>query len=39
MTHIVCDAVVRKAEVDQLWREQEETEVPLWARQSDGLAI
>lgn len=39
ITHIICRAVVMKAEIDQLWREQEEAEVPLWAQQSDGLVI
>jgi len=31
LAHVVASCVVRKAEIDQLWREQEETEVPLWA--------
>lgn len=37
--HLVCRAVILKAEIDQLWREQEETEVPMWAQQSGGSAI
>jgi hypothetical protein len=39
MAHIIASAIIRKSEIDQIWREQEETEVPLWAQQSDGLAI
>ena len=32
LAHIVASCVVTKAEIDQLWREEEETEVPLWAQ-------
>jgi hypothetical protein len=32
LAQLVAGAVIKKAEIDQLWREQEETEVPLWVQ-------
>lgn len=31
LAHIVASCYVRKAEIDELWREEEETEYPQWA--------
>ena len=32
LAHIVASCVVQKAALDQLMREEEEAEVPLWAQ-------
>lgn len=31
LAHLVASCIVRKAEIDELMREEEEVEVPLWA--------